>query len=380
MAEQKGPLTTLNNALPSGLDTGRILLWQLLQGRSYDELRADLAAALNDFNTKMLDAWGDLMFITEDDHFEYPDGGAVTDFPVIGELDKVDLYKGGTKGHMIDLLPRGKGIGGSWRFFRDNRESAIVASVRAIVQSGRQTFEKGLLNRAMTDNANLLGTAGYDLGFCNASAGVTYTPPIWGGKAFTSSHTHYVGVDSGSYGYDGMLDQLMAHLQEHGHAGPFVAKISESNIASYRALTGFVQPVGNTIVVVDRGGETSGNRYFETGQVGAPGMAGGGYYIGRYSGSSGECLLYATARIPSGYAFVYKSYGRNNAKNPIAVRVHPEQGFGFFIREEASDNDKWPVKMIRIEFEYGISVGADRMVGAAGYLVAGGVWVDPTIS
>lgn len=380
MPEAMGALTLLNNNLPDGLDEARILNWMLKEGRSYGPMRSDVAASLNGLNQELLDAWGDLIYITPEDHFEYPDGGAVTDFPVIGELDRVSLYKGSTKGHMIDLLARGKGIGGTWREIADMRESVLQASINDITQAGRQTFEKGVLTRAMTDTANALGSSGYDLGFCDASASVTFTPPTNGGKTFASSHTHYVGVNTASYDHGGMLDQLMAHLQEHGHAGPYIAKVSESDVAAYRALTGYIEPVDSTVIVIDRGGESTGNRYFEQGNMEAPGLAGAGYYIGSYQGQNGRCRLYATARIPDQYALVYKSYGRNNMKNPIAVRIRPSVGFGFYIQEEASNNNEWPVKVIRIEFEYGVSCGRDRMVGAAGYLVSGGVWVDPTIA
>jgi hypothetical protein len=177
-----------------------------------------------------------------------------------------------------------------------------------------------------------------------------------------------------------MLDEMAAHLQEHGHEPPYTVKVSESDVATYHALDHFVKPVSDSVIVIDRGGETSGNRYFERGQVAVPGLSGRGHYIGRYTSPHGELMMYATARIPTKYAGAYKSYGSNDPRNPIAVRVHPEVGFGFYLSEEPSRDEKYPVKKIRVEIEYGISCGMDRTNGVAAYLVSGGVWVDPIIS
>jgi len=381
MAETQGPLTTLNNVLPSGLDATRLAQWQLNSGRTYADVRSEVAGALNGLNQELLAAWGDMIYVTTEDYMEYPDGGTVTDMPDLSELDSADIYKGSTVGHMIDLKAKGRGIGGSWRFFRDAREAQILATIRDVLTSGRNTFEKAVLTRAMTDTANLLGSIGYDLPFCNASSGVTYTPPAVGGSTFASSHTHYVGVATGT-GVDlgTVLNTLAGHLQEHGHPPPYNAKVAVADVATYNGLGKFSKPISDRIILVDRAGATTGSEFYERGTVETPQGSGAGYYIGSYVSSYGEIFLYATARIPTKWSLVYKSYGTNNAKNPIAVRVHPDQGFGFFINEVASDNDKFPVAKIQIEIEYGVSCGMDRTAGAAGYLISGGAWANPTIS
>lgn len=380
MAEIQGPLTTLNNQLPSGLDATRIAQWMLSEGYSYSMLRSDVAAGLIALNGELMSAWGDMMFITFEQFMEYANGGAVSDMPELTEYDLAELIKGDTIGHMIDLKARGNGIGGTWRTFRDMRKATMLASLRNIVVSGRNTFEKMLLTRALTNTVNTLGTSGYDMPFCNASGTLTYTPPTVGGNAFASTHNHYVGYDSSSKGFGDMLNGIAENLSEHGHQAPFDVKVSETDIASYQALTNFIRPVPTNVVVIDRAGATSGNQFFENNQMETPPDSGAGYYIGSFLTTRGLVKLFATARIPTKYAWGYKSYGINNPRNPVAVRVHPDQGFGFWINEVASDNDKFPVARIQIEVEYGISVGEDRTNGAAGYLVAGGTWANPTIT
>lgn len=380
MADISGALTTLNNQLPSGVDAGRIAQWALRNGESYADFRSTVAGAFNSLNAEMLSAWGDLIFITEEQMMEYPTGGTTGDMPELTEMDLAELIKGETVGHMIDLKPYGDGIGGSWRFFEDVRPATLAASIRQIVNRGRNRFEKAVLTRCLTDTVNTLGTNGKDVGFCDASGGgVTFAPPVHGGEAFLTSHTHYVGVDDDSKGFDNVLEEIAEHLIEHGHMAPYSVKVSSADVASYHALANFAKPISERVVFVDQGGGTA-NRFFERGQVETPGMSGAGFYIGSYQSARGEMRLYATSRIPTLYAFGYKSYGVNNAMNPIAVRVRPSVGFGFFINEIASDNDRFPIARIQIELEFGISVGEDRTNGVSTYLVSGGVWVDPTIS
>ncbi len=380
MPEITGVLTTLNHALPSGLDPALLAQWRLRDGRTYDQVRADIVASLEGLNRDMLTAWGDMVSVTNDDYMEYPNGGAVTDMPDITDLDRVEPKKGSTVGHHLPLRRKGDAIGGTKTFFRDTREKVVVATVRDLVQRGRQTFEKSLLNRFFYNSENLLGTSGYDVGFASASASVTYTPPAFGGNSFLSTHTHYVGYNlSTPKTFTDVFEGLAKHLAEHGHAGPYIAYVSEADVLTIRALAGFVKPLSNSIVVVDRGGGTTGNDYFSRGSVGAPQML-GGYYIGSFVSSYGEIELRATARLTTGYVGMSKSYGVNDPRNPLAIRVHPDTGFGFRVIEEPSFDSMYPVKVINIEIEYGVSAGMDRTVGVAGLLVAGGTYANPTIA
>lgn len=380
MADVSGPLTTLNNVLPSGVDAGRIAQWHLREGVSYSDFRATVASAFNALNMEIFNAWGDLIYVTEEDTMEYPTGGTTGEMPELTEMDLAELVKGETTGHMLDLKPYGDGIGGSWRAFEDMRQRTLSASIRQIVERGRNRFERAVLTRCLTNTVNTLGTNGKDVGFCDGSGGgVTFAPPAQGGEIFDTSHDHYIGIASASKTFSDLLEEIAEHLLEHGHMAPFTVKVSTADVGSYKALTDFIKPIGDNIVVVDQGGSTS-NRFFERGQVEAPGMSGSGIYVGSYSSARGVMRLYATSRIPTGYAFGYKSYGANNAKNPIAVRVRPSLGFGFFINEIASENDRFPIARIQIELEFGIGVAEDRTNGAAAYRVSGGSWANATIS
>jgi hypothetical protein len=125
--------------------------------------------------------------------------------------------------------------------------------------------------------------------------------------------------------------------------------------------------------MVDRGGATSGGQFFARGQRPFA-------LVGYYQSDYGLIELRATARLATGYAGLVKSYGQLDSRNPLAVRVHPQVGFGAYVVPETTPDDDYPVKQLDVEFEFGVGVGMDRTNGAAGLLVAGGSWADATIS
>ncbi len=379
-ADLKGVLTTLSNALPLGIDGQRYAQWMLRDGVSYDVVRADVVAAMNAVNLEELSAFGDLIYVTPDVQFEYPTGGSIYKMPRLSDLDRPTPRKGKTTGHSVDLWKVGDAIGGTEDYFMDARRAVINSSISELLLAGRNTWEIDVLTRFFTNTENQLGSYGYDVGFCDGSTTVQYAPLQFNGKVFTTAHNHYVGYDSATKTLADVFDGLALLVTEHGHQPPLIAYVSESDTATIRALTNYIKPVD---VEWDRGGLTSGNIYREPGQTLAP-PAVGGRYMGGYDSNYARILLYASNRIPSGYVGVFKSYGTNDPRNPIAVRIHPNIGFGYYIAEIPSYVTTWPVKVIEVYNRYGVSangMGAfPRTAGAAGYLSSAATWVNPTIA
>jgi len=376
MAEVVGVRTILSKALPTGVDGTRVAQWQLRSGKTYQQWVSEAAQALAGFNADMLNRWGWLLYLTEDIMVEYPNGGSVTEMPEIPDTDRIDPKHGTTIGHMIDLRAYGDAIGGSRRWFRDAREAQFDADLQRIVLAAQWRFEKKLLNRWLTNTENSVGTSGYDVPFVRGTGGsVDFAPPAYGGETFTTSHTHYLGIDSDSYGYDYALNQLAEHLQEHGHEPPFIAVVARADVSSYYALPDFVEPLDQRVILIDRGTTTAdtGAALFsrETREFGR---------IGGFNSEYGYIELRATNRIPTKYAGIVKSYGNNDPRNALWVRVHPDVGFGAYLIPETTQDVHYPLKQIDVEFEFGVSVGRDRTNGAAAYLVSGGTWANPTIS
>lgn len=376
MAEVIGPLTFLNKALPTGLDGTRIAEWMLRDGITYGELVNTMSLAVGAFNQDMVARWGWMFSLTEEIFMEYPNGGSVSQMPEITDVDDITTLHGTTLGHMIDFKHYGRAVGGSKFFFRDVRSAKIMAAVRNLILEGQWRFENLLLTRFFTNTENAIGSSGYDVPFVRGTGGnVDFAPPAYDGEAFTTSHDHFIGVDSDSKTAANSLNEMAETLQEHGHEPPYTALVSRTDIATYTALSDWVQiveAVGGPMTI-DRGGATSGNEMFVMGnrEFGK---------IGFYQSDYGLVEVRATSRVPTKYAGMTKSYGQLDARNALSVRVHPDVGFGLYLLPETTNDDKYPIKKLDVVQEFGIGVGQDRTNGANSYLVSGGAWTNPTIS
>lgn len=381
-ADLKGVMTTLSNVLPLGEDGTRIAQWMLRGGVTYDTVRADVVAAMNGVNLEMLSADAPMLYVSTEDHFEYSTGGSIYKMPRLSSSDRPTPRKGKTSGHMVDLWKVGDAIGGDDDFFMDARPALITTSVAQIISAGRNTWEIDLFTRFFTNTENQLGTYGYDVGFCDASTTVQYAPLQWNGKVFTTSHQHYIGYDSGSKTFADVLDGLALTITEHGHQPPLMALISESDVVTFRALTNYIRPLDPT-TGWDRGGLTSGATLRQDGETPAPPPM-GGRFVGWYDSNYGRIVLFATNRIATGYVGMFKSYGSNDPRNPLVVRIHPQIGFGYYIAEVPNYQSTWPVKIIEVFNRYGVSVNgagqSSRTAGAVGLLVSGGSFTNPVIS
>lgn len=378
MTELIGIRTMLSKALPTGTDGARLIEWQLRANRTYTEWITEIVQALNLFNTSLNARWGDFVFFTEELQMEYPNGGAITEMEELPDTDRPIPRHNTTISHMIDLRAYGGAVGGTKRYFRDGREATFNADVAGIVSRGRKRYDRNLLRRMFQDDEHLLGTSGYDVGWVNGGGGgggnVVYTPPAYDGEEFLNTHDHYVGFNSASLGFDDLLEGLAETVQEHGHEPPFIAMVARADGPSYRVLPDFIEPMGNTpIVMVDQANLSNVPRFFSRDN-----REGG--RIGGYESSYGYIELRATSYLTTGYAGLFKSYGNNNERNPIAVRVHPSVGFGAYVVPETTNDDDYPLKQLDVEFEFGISCGRDRTAGAAGLLVQGGAWVDLSLT
>jgi len=374
MAEVIGPQTLLNKALPTGVDGTRVAEWTLRDGITYGELINRVALAVGDFNQEIVNDWGWCFGLTEEVMMEYEQGGSVSEMPEITDVDDITTIHGTTIGHMIDFKHYGRAIGGSKFYLRDARSAKIQASIRTLVRTARERFEKRLLTRWFTNTENSIGSAGYDVPFVRGTGGtVDYAPLPYDGEAFTTSHTHFLGVDDDTYDWNHVLEQMAEHLAEHGHSAPYTALVSKTDVSNYMALTDFVEVVDQVVSVVDRAGATSGNQFFAVGQ--RPfGLL--GYYQSEY----GLIEVRFSNRIPTLYAGLTKSYGQLDTRNGLAVRVHPDVGFGAYILPETTLDDDYPVKKLDVIMEFGVGVGEDRTNGVAAYLHADGTWTNPTIS
>lgn len=375
MAEVLGPLTLQNKALPTGVDGTRLAEWAMRDGVTYGELVNQVALALGDANQQLVARWGWLFFLTEELMMEYEQGGSVNPMDELTDVDTPVPLHGQTIGHMLPLHYYGQGIGGSKRYFRDVRSAQVRAAISVLVNRGIWRFEQKLLGRFFDSDDEAIGSAGYSVPFVHSTTGnVDFQPVAHDGATFLTTHDHFVGYDSGSSKtFADVLNGGAAHLAEHGHEAPYTAIISRADIATYGALTKFVDIVDNVISVIDRAGATSGPQFFTNGarDLGR---------VGYFQTDVGLVELIGTNRLPTGFTGMAKSYGQLDSRNSLAVRVHPQRGFGLAVVPETTPDDDFPIKQLSVDLEFGVGVGMDRTNGFVGKLVSGGSYADPTIS
>lgn len=374
MAEILGPITLQNRGLPLGVDGTRIAQWMMRDGITYGQLVNQVALALGDVNQELVNKWGFLFGITEEIALEYEDGGANKELEELTDIDEMVAVQGSTIGHMLPLRYYGNAIGGSKRAFRDIRSAQIRANIAALARRGRNRFERLLLQRFFSNAEEAIGASGYSVPFVRGTGGnIDYTPVAYDGVAFASSHDHFVGVNvSTPKTMADVLEALVLTLAEHGHEAPYTALVSRADTALFAALVNKVQLVDVGVMPM-RGGLTAGPQFYASGVQTLD-------RIGSYQSTLGAIDLIASGRIPTAYVGLTKSYGNNDSRNSLAIRVHPLRGFGLQVVPETTPDDDFPIKQLDIDFEFGIGVGQDRTNGAVGYLVAGGTYANAVIT
>lgn len=374
MPEVLGPLTLQNKALPSGVDGARLAQWAMRDGVTYGELVNQVSLALGAINERLVAKWGFLFSITEEISMEYEDGTANAEMDELTDIDKPVAVHATTIGHMLPLRYYGQGIGGSKRYFRDARSAQVRASISAIARRGLNRFERLLLQRFFSNAEEAIGAAGYSVPFVRGTGGnIDFLPPAFDGVAFATSHDHFNGYNvSTPLTMQDVLEGLAVELAEHGHMAPYTALVSRADIALFAALSRKVVLVEDALQIL-RGGATSGPEFYARGTMTLE-------RIGSYQSSVGLIELMASGRIPTGYVGLTKSYGQLDERNALAVRVHPQRGFGLAIVPETAIDDDFPIKQLDVDFEFGIGVGMDRTNGTIGFLVAGGTYANATIT
>lgn len=378
MAAILGPGLIAQIALPPGLDLDYLARWEMQQGMTFQDFVGRVSAGIGGSNTEMVDKWGWLFSVTERAGFMYEEGGDTSDLVELTENDMPQPHRGELNAHMLPFKAYGTAVGGSWRYFRDAIPEQIIADIAVNVRKFRKNFEKKMLTRLFSNTENLiLGSSGYDVPLVAGNSGmnIIYTPMDYDGMPFDDTHSHFLPLDSGTYGFDDALEQAAAHLLHHGHEPPFTLIGSRADNASYSALANWVQRIDPGIAILERLSGDNSSRFARV-------DTGWDFNVlGEYQSQEAGLISVRTSyRIPTGYGALVKSYGSLSPQNPLAVRVHPRVGFGAYMLPESTNNQQWPLKTLQLLTEYGVGTGQDRTNGVIFRLVSGGAWANPTIS
>lgn len=367
-----GPNAAVQLALPAGVDGASVLGFMLRSGMSAAQMIAQLAAAIGVVNQEVADAFGGMYSITQEPYANYVAGdGARTKTQPKVEYARNKSKRGKESGNMLDLLEFQDSLEWTQQWLRDARQTQIDSDVSVIIEDWRARVLDDFLTRIFSNAENAIGS-GYDVPWAiGTGVNVPFIPPQNKGKntAFTSSHTHFqyaasTNVDAAAV--KAMLKTLVNELRHHGHTGRLVALVSDSDVDAYTAMGAeFVKLQPGQFTVVS--GNSAAPVNITNGEVqGVPGEL-----FGYYNGPKGVVELRYHDRISTGYQFVTKSYGPNDIRNGLAVRVHPDFGFGLRLDPKGNGSLTQPqLEYIDVEGMHGIGINS-RTNGAVGYIANG---------
>ncbi|RPI98719.1 MAG: hypothetical protein EHM39_07665 [Chloroflexi bacterium] len=372
-----GARALVDLALPTGIDGSAVLRWQLRDGATGPQVIGRAATIIGEVNQRVFDKYAGLLFVSTDLYGRSRAGsGTKSRTPLRAEFVKPDPIRGQDIGHMWLLKDYADAVGWTPLYLRDAYMPQLDADLREIADRWETRVGEDIWTRVLTDDENLLpnSTTGYSVGWAiGTGTNVNYIPPQYGATVHTSSHTHYVWKDDDSATWRDLLDDMVTQLRHHGIGGRLVCFCSGSDLAEWEAITGFVELNANGITVV--AGSTSAPVRIAQGEFeGMPGEL-----FGYVNTVRGVVELRYDDFIPTNYCFLTKSYGSNNPRNPMAVRVHPTGGFGLVVDPQITQSINPELDHVQFNATHGINVN-DRLAGVAGYLNAAATqWVDATV-
>lgn len=365
-----GARDTTTLGMLSGWDATELRKFALQDGTPFTEVASMVTGAAGAVANEIYASplWSSLLSYTDQPDLEYMQG-ASAGMELFTEWGRADAQRADTQGHMLPLRAYDRVLGWTWSYLKKARIAQIENDIMQATQDVRDRFRLLVLGRMLKrgddSGANLgLGSAGLSPGFATAAAstGVDFVPPAWGGNTFTSAHEHYVAIAGGVF-TAAVFTDAKAELREHGHEPPYDFLIGLSDETTVAGLTGFVTAAQT---LVNYGNDTS--------------LATFGYdeVLGSYNiGTIHDFRVRVVPGIPQYYGFGYKSYGANNSKNPLIVRL--EDGFSrpaIQVMPHPNGNGRYPLQSAMLYTEWGVGV-KDRTAGTPRY-VNNAAWSDGT--
>lgn len=375
-----GPRAAVDLAFPTGLDAGTILNFLLKNGSSAEEYVRRVAAAIGAVNAQIVSQWGGLFYVTQDLYaFEVQGESSRRSTPHAAEFGHADPVRGSNVGRMLPI-PKMYEDALAWtpQYMRDAFLSQLEADQTIIADSWWNRVGGDFWTRVFTNTENLVGTTGYDVPWAiGTGTNVNYIPRQYRGNTpFTTAHTHFVVQNSSdSKTFTTLFEAMMKDMRHHGYTGRLQGFVSFDDVDTIVALANFVQLTPADQLIISSGTGTDPLRYSRGETEGVPGELFGYFNSKKY----GVLELRWDERIPAKYAFVTKSFGVNNPRNGVAIRVRPDVGFGLRVDPRVTNQLQPALEAIYFPAEHAVGIN-DRLNGVAGYLEAGAtVWVNPTI-
>lgn len=365
MAAVLGPNDLKQWGLPGGWDAARLMQMSLASGETYAQLVADINAGIAMANARLLadPIIASMVCLSDERAIEYPIGVS-NGFEDHTEYGRPDNKRAKTTGHMAEPVDKDRATGWTKDFLAKARRSQIDADVASIVQDLSNAWQQTILKRWFKETYTAVGSAGKSMPWADGgTADSSYIPPNYPARAtaFAYTHDHIVPLNGIT---QANVETAVGYLWEHGMDGPWDALVSQADIASWTNttnLTGFVKTADPLI------------RYGTQTDLAS---VGDGYFGVIETSSYGPIRLRSTARIPTTYWTIYKSYGPLDSRNPMRI-IPPAAGIGATM-EFGAVPVYYPLEEVffRLNFEMAIQ----NRIAAALIINSSGSWSDPTIS
>lgn len=349
---------------PTGVDGGRVLGFQLRDGRTAAEIVGEVAVAVGTINQQIADKFGAYIYFTDAPYAYYPagTGGGRRMTPVKTEFAQEPGVRSSDGGHMLPLKDFEDALAWTPLHMRDAREAQLISDVNLIVESWRNRVTNDFYTRALTNTENAIGSVGYDVPWAiGTGVNVPYIPQQFGSYSFTSTHTHFLArAGTTTADYENRLAEAAKEFRHHGYSGRLDVLVAEDDISKYTASDNFVQYIPTGVQTV--GGNTASPIFITNEELqNAPGEV-----FGFYLNPQGPVMvLRSDPYIPTGYALVLKTFGVNNPMNPLAIRVHPTEAFGLRLDPQGTRSLVNPeLDKIMVMGTHGVGVN-NRLAGVA---------------
>jgi|TARA_Y100000310_G_scaffold220455_1_gene221984 hypothetical protein len=362
-----GPNALLQYALPTNWDAATLSQTALQSGETYEGLLKDITAGLAAKNASLLQnpLLMSLVGLTTEQTLEYGIGVS-NGFQVATEFTRPDSGRGATVGHMLPLDSFDRGFGWTWMFLRKARRISIDNDIAMGMNDLQNKFEYLILNRLFLSTAVTIGSGGKSVPIADGgTADSAYVPPHVPERettTFTSSHTHLLRLDGIT---QANLNTAVKTVWEHNHDGPYDLLIAAADLSDWTNTTNVTGYVARSQDLISYGSQTATAVGIDPGVIGV------------VETDYGTCRLRATARIPTAYWSVYKSYGLQDQRNVLALRYSEAMGIGAVLL--AGDHIReFPMENAIMFMEMGVGVG-DRTAAAIVENDSSGDYASPTI-
>jgi len=350
--------------IPTNWDLAYMRQFQTADGVTWDRIISRMGAALSLFNQSLTQGpWAPFYRATTDTGLEYRLGADGGELPPMPEHNRPDLFAGEAGGHMIPMRDYGGGLGWTSLALRRASASKIDLSIQTLIDRGRVTWSKRMMERLYRVESVRVGAGGVSLPFIDGGVSDDeYVAPSWEGVDFPANHNHYHRLADSEAGRTASLLAMALDLREHGHMPPYILTIPEVDAAVWAAQPEYTPPA-NAIL------QTQG---IEVRALSVDTSL----YTGVFEVDRAWGFIMPTSRLPANYAGMFKPYGYGNVNNPLVVRY--ENGFPLGLSLEGQVII-YPLQEAVAMFTFGVGVG-NRTNGSLTYFAASGNYVSPVIA